>query len=186
MWQANKNGRRFSSAIKIPPVKRGTYNGLNCHWQNSLSIDRPFVNCDFFSLSKQGWQMVYFQNNNPNFGKFRRALEWKMLVYFMSIWDILQRAIWYIYGTLVILWSFGIFFPFWYIVWRKIWQPCLEDGPFSWHWCKYIDVWKVNSSFPRDQGSMLLSQFSAVFAYFGRKNWRFFQKPMLWSFFYEN
>jgi hypothetical protein len=53
--------------------------------------------------------MVYFQNNNPNFGKFRRALEWKMLVYFMSIWDILQRAIWYIYGTLVIVWSFGIF-----------------------------------------------------------------------------
>jgi hypothetical protein len=23
------------------------------------------------------------------------------------------------------LWSFGIFYPFWYFVPRKIWQPCL-------------------------------------------------------------
>jgi hypothetical protein len=30
---------------------------------------------------------------------------------------------------------------------------------------------------------MLWSQFSAVFAYFGRKNWRFSQKPMLRWFF---
>jgi hypothetical protein len=31
------------------------------------------------------------------------------LVYFVTIW--------------YILWSFGIFFPFWYIVPRQIWQP---------------------------------------------------------------
>jgi hypothetical protein len=23
-----------------------------------------------------------------------------------------------------ILWPFGIFSPFWYVVWRNIWQPC--------------------------------------------------------------
>jgi hypothetical protein len=27
-----------------------------------------------------------------------------------------------------ILWSFGIFFPFWYIVTRKIWQPCFAEA----------------------------------------------------------
>jgi hypothetical protein len=44
---------------------------------------------------KQGCQMVCFQNKNPNLGKFWRALEWKMLLYFMVIWNILR--------------SFGIF-----------------------------------------------------------------------------
>jgi hypothetical protein len=36
--------------------------------------------------------MVYFQTKNPDLGKFTRALEWKMLIYFMAIlniWDIL-------------------------------------------------------------------------------------------------
>jgi hypothetical protein len=33
-------------------------------------------------------QMVYFQNKNPNLGKFVSALDWKMLVYFMAIWYI--------------------------------------------------------------------------------------------------
>jgi hypothetical protein len=28
---------------------------------------------------------------NPNLGKFWRALDWKMLMYFMAIWNILQR-----------------------------------------------------------------------------------------------
>jgi hypothetical protein len=34
-----------------------------------------------------GCQMVYFQTKNPNLGKFWRALEWKMLLYFMIIWN---------------------------------------------------------------------------------------------------
>jgi hypothetical protein len=32
---------------------------------------------------------------------------------------------------------------------------------------------------------MLRSQFSAIFAYIRRKNWRFSQKPMLWSIFFK-
>jgi hypothetical protein len=31
----------------------------------------------------QGYQMVYFQTKNRNFGKFWRSLHWKMLIYFM-------------------------------------------------------------------------------------------------------
>jgi hypothetical protein len=30
--------------------------------------------------------MVYFKTKSPNLGIFWRALEWKMLVYFMAIW----------------------------------------------------------------------------------------------------
>jgi hypothetical protein len=64
------------------------------------------------SRERQGCQMVYFQTKNPNLGKFWRALEWKMLVYFMVIWNILRPFRIY-YGHLVIWYispRFGIFF----------------------------------------------------------------------------
>jgi hypothetical protein len=38
----------------------------------------------------QGCQMVSFQIKNPNLGKFWRALDWKMLIYCMALWNILQ------------------------------------------------------------------------------------------------
>jgi hypothetical protein len=64
----------------------------------------------------QGCQMVYFQTKNPIFGKFWRVLQWKMLVYFVSI--------------LSIFWSLGQFsdhlvnfIDIWYVVPRDIWQP---------------------------------------------------------------
>jgi hypothetical protein len=60
----------------------------------------------------------------PNLGKFRRALDGKMLIYWTAIWNILQLFgifsdhlvhfvfIWYIFS------GFGIMYQ------RKIWQPC--------------------------------------------------------------
>jgi hypothetical protein len=45
--------------------------------------------------------MVCFQTKNPNLGKFWSALEWKMFLYFKSIWNILHTAI------LFNLWPFG-------------------------------------------------------------------------------
>jgi hypothetical protein len=54
------------------------------------------------SLSlEQGCQMVYFQPQNPNLGKFWRALELKRLVYSMAIWNILW-LLGIFYGHLVI------------------------------------------------------------------------------------
>jgi hypothetical protein len=59
--------------------------------------------------AEQGCQMVCFQTKNRNLGKFWRVLQWKMLVYFMDIWSILQTfyifhdhlvyqvVIWYIF-----------------------------------------------------------------------------------------
>jgi hypothetical protein len=41
-------------------------------------------------------------------------------VYFTSIWYILWP-----FG--IFCGTFGIFFPFWYVVARKIWQPWKED-----------------------------------------------------------
>jgi hypothetical protein len=97
---------------------------------------------------RQGCQRVYFQTKNSNLGKFWRALEWKMLVYFMTILSILRPngivygslahfvVIWYAFSRFGMLyrekfgpfgifnavwcsvWSFGISFPFWY-VWTK-------------------------------------------------------------------
>jgi hypothetical protein len=43
------------------------------------------------------------------------------LVYFLAILYTYFMAIWYI------CWLFGIFFQLWYIVLRKIWQPCNKD-----------------------------------------------------------
>jgi hypothetical protein len=69
----------------------------------------------------QGCQMVYFQTKIPILGKFLDGLAmetdgkfWPFglfyghFVYFMVVW--------YVWGSL------GIFFPFWYVVQRKIWQ----------------------------------------------------------------
>jgi hypothetical protein len=53
--------------------------------------------------------MVCFQAKNPILDKFWRALELKMLVYFMVIWNILRS-----FG-IGILWPFGNVVVIWYI-----------------------------------------------------------------------
>jgi hypothetical protein len=60
----------------------------------------------------QGCQMVCFQNKNPNLGKFWRALDRKMFIYCMAIWDI-YRYLGYFMTICYILCSFGTFFPVW-------------------------------------------------------------------------
>jgi hypothetical protein len=52
--------------------------------------------------------MVCFQTKNPNFGKFLRALQWKILVSFMIIWS-LSLPLEIFYGHLV------YFVVIWYI-----------------------------------------------------------------------
>jgi hypothetical protein len=48
----------------------------------------------------QGCQMVYFQMQNSNLDKFWRTLDWKMLMYFMDIWNI-SRTFGIFYDRLV-------------------------------------------------------------------------------------
>jgi hypothetical protein len=45
-----------------------------------------FNGCD----ASQGCQMVYFYTKNPYLRKFWRVLEWKMLLYYMTILNILR------------------------------------------------------------------------------------------------
>jgi hypothetical protein len=63
--------------------------------------------------SEQGCQMVYFQPKNQKLGKFGRALNWKILVYFMDIWKILWPF--GIFNGLLVIYIvlFGIFPPVW-------------------------------------------------------------------------
>jgi hypothetical protein len=62
------------------------------------------------------WYM-YFQTKNQNLGNFLRVLAMEDVGIFHGHL-VNFTAIWYI------LWTFGIFFTFWYLVPRKIWQPC--------------------------------------------------------------
>jgi hypothetical protein len=59
-------------------------------------------------VGNQGCQIAYFQTKNPDFGKFWRVLQWKILVYFWPFGPF--------YGYLVyfmviwdIFWLFGMF-----------------------------------------------------------------------------
>jgi hypothetical protein len=73
--------------------------------------------------TNQGCQM-FFLNQNTILGKIRGALEWKMMIYFINIWNILRPfnifydhleyfvVIWYTFPVLV-----GLHL-------EKIWQPC--------------------------------------------------------------
>jgi hypothetical protein len=69
---------------------------------------KAFWHLKIESKSRQSCQMVYFQTQNHNLGKFWRGLQWKMLVYFMDIWSIYGHLIYFI-DICYILWSFGIF-----------------------------------------------------------------------------
>jgi hypothetical protein len=67
--------------------------------------------------------MVCFQTQKKILGKFWRALQWSMLVYFMFIWSIL-RPLEMFYGHFVyfvVIWY--IFLPFGMLCTIKIWQP---------------------------------------------------------------
>jgi hypothetical protein len=60
-----------------------------------------------------------FSNLNLNLGKLRRALEWKMLICFMAIWNILQPFGIFYDHLLMVIWY--IFPRFWYML-------CLEKS----------------------------------------------------------
>jgi hypothetical protein len=90
-----------------------------------MNLDNSFVVAKTKSVCQQGCQMVCFQTNNPNLRKKTfRASDWKMLIYFMAILNIL-----YIFGIfcyhlvhIVLIWYISSCFG---IMHKKIWQPCL-------------------------------------------------------------
>jgi hypothetical protein len=77
-------------------------------------------------VSDQGCQMVYFKPKIPiwvNFGGLAMedgGIFYGYYAYFTAFW-VYFMAVGYIFN------QFGIFFPFWYAVPRKIWQPCIRS-----------------------------------------------------------
>jgi hypothetical protein len=63
--------------------------------------------------------MVYLHTKNPNLDIVWRAFEWEVLVYFMTF------DIFYIYLVYLLVICCTYIPPFWYVVPRKIWQPCV-------------------------------------------------------------
>jgi hypothetical protein len=72
-----------------------------------------------YADSKPGLPDGIFQTTNPNLGTFSSVLLWKMLIYFISIW-----CIFWSFGMFYVLVHFWLFGMLWYVVARKIWQPC--------------------------------------------------------------
>jgi hypothetical protein len=71
-----------------------------------------------FFITAQGCQMVSLRTKNPNLGKFWRALDWTMLIYFMVIWNILQ-TFGIFYDHLVHFVFIWYIFPVWVIFTKK-------------------------------------------------------------------
>jgi hypothetical protein len=69
-------------------------------------------------------QMVCFQTKNSKLGKLLRVFQWKMLVYFMTIWPIL-RPLEIFHGHLVYL------VVIWYILYQeKSGNPAVAHRPW--------------------------------------------------------
>jgi hypothetical protein len=84
--------------------------------------------------------MVCFQTKNHNLGKLWSALDWKMLIYFMGIWNILLRFGNFNGHLVIFVFIWYIFSGFWYRVSRKIWQPCQKIPT-------YVCTYAVKSTF---------------------------------------
>jgi hypothetical protein len=78
------------------PAGYRTYNPCNRMMPGHLTSGIACFGWVFSYEAEQGCQMVYFQTKNLNLGTFLSALEWKMFLYCMIIWNI--------------LWPFGIIY----------------------------------------------------------------------------
>jgi hypothetical protein len=73
-------------------------------------------------------QMVCFQTKNSKLGKLLRVFQWKMLVYFMTIWPIL-RPVEIIYVHSVYFSRFGMLYQ------EKSGNPAIHSGFWAARFC---------------------------------------------------
>jgi hypothetical protein len=59
-----------------------------------VGIGSRVLSNNYLSYPNQGCQRVRIQTKNPNLGKFWRALDWKMFIYFVAIWNTYFMEIW--------------------------------------------------------------------------------------------
>jgi hypothetical protein len=83
----------------------------------------------------QGCQIVSFQTKNPNLGKFWRALDWKLLIYFMVIWNILHTFGIFYHHLLHVVFMWYIFSGLGNIYKEKSGNPALQFWPEQMNRC---------------------------------------------------
>jgi hypothetical protein len=64
-------------------------NGVQSSFKRTITRLRLDNNSEMMG-HRQGCQMVCFQTKNTNLGKVWRASDWKILIYFTAVWNILQ------------------------------------------------------------------------------------------------
>jgi hypothetical protein len=119
-WPVNFSSysNNYFPIVFVRCVFKGLAGCLNNGHVSSLSL--------LILVLKAGLPDGFFSNQIPNVGKFWRALVWKMLIYFMAFWNILQ-TFWMFYDHLVHFVSTGyIFSGFGILCQEKIWQPWLK------------------------------------------------------------
>jgi hypothetical protein len=98
------------STVKIMYVVILTVNGLGyflCVFFTNSSGHPGHESTRFASLhlsvlphiSRAGLPDGFFKPKNPSLGKIGRALDWRLLIYFMTIWNILRA-----FGTFMTIW----------------------------------------------------------------------------------
>jgi hypothetical protein len=88
----------------------------------------------------QGCQNVWFQTKNPNLGKFWRALDWTILIYFSAIWNILA-PFGIFYGHLVqFVFVWYIFSGFGTMCHEKSGNPDGITKSCSWNWSRGFEM----------------------------------------------
>jgi hypothetical protein len=80
-----------------------------------------FLESNWLRVRAQGCQMIHFQTKISNSGKFWRVLQRKICMGIFYVQLVNFTAILYIF--VAIWYILCIYFPFWYFVVRKIWQP---------------------------------------------------------------
>jgi hypothetical protein len=105
----------FRGQFLTSPLKTGLWGRFGFSGQERWYRTTGYLNAyiHYIHSRQQGRKMAYFQNKNPNLGEFRRVLEWKMLVYCITIWSFCGHlvyilsyseyfmVIWYIFPVLV-------------------------------------------------------------------------------------
>jgi hypothetical protein len=99
-WIGPHFGLFFNKLLIRSPWKDGQ---LRWDRRPPFASHQTFCSSCQASPRKQGCQIVCFQTKNPNLGKFWRALELKMMLYFMFVWNILQ-TLYTFYCHYVMLW----------------------------------------------------------------------------------
>jgi hypothetical protein len=109
---------------EIVTVNSVFYDWGQCYEKQCFVPIFYFESSFFFNASGENISKTITLALDENFGGSCNGKCWYIFLPFGILYGHLVNfvTIWYI------LWSFGTFFSFWYVVPRKIWQPCCHQA----------------------------------------------------------